>query len=60
MTPFRYERATDTAAAIRLIGSGGKYLAGGTNLVDLMRETVERPATLVDVSDLSEHHRGTL
>ena len=53
MTPFRYERATDTAAAIRLIGSGGKYLAGGTNLVDLMRETVERPATLVDVSDLS-------
>ena len=53
MTPFRYERATDTAAAIRLIGSGGKYLAGGTNLVDLMRETVERPATLVDVSHLS-------
>ena len=53
MTPFQYERATDTAAAIRLIGPGAKYLAGGTNLVDLMRETVERPAALVDVSGLS-------
>ena len=27
MTPFQYERATDTAAAIRLIGPGAKYLA---------------------------------
>ena len=53
MTPFQYERATDTAAALRLIGPGAKYLAGGTNLVDLMRETVERPAALVDVSGLS-------
>ncbi len=53
MTPFQYERATDTAAAVRLIGPGAKFLAGGTNLVDLMRETVERPAALVDVSALS-------
>jgi xanthine dehydrogenase YagS FAD-binding subunit len=32
---------------------GAKYLGGGTNLVDLMRETIERPATLVDVTNLS-------
>lgn len=54
MTPFHYERAADTTAAVRLIGPGASYLAGGTNLVDLMRETVERPATLVDVSALSD------
>ena len=53
MTPFHYERAPDTAAAIRLLRPGASYLAGGTNLVDLMRETVERPAALVDVSGLS-------
>ena len=53
MTPFHDERAADTAAAIRLMGPGASYLAGGTNLVDLMRETVARPATLIDVSGLS-------
>ena len=31
---------------------GGRYIAGGTTLVDLMRETVERPETLVDISAL--------
>jgi xanthine dehydrogenase YagS FAD-binding subunit len=54
MTPFRYETAADAAAAIRLgAGQGAKYLAGGTNLVDLMRETIERPDLLVDVSGLN-------
>jgi len=52
--PFRYERATDVAHAVRR-GSepGARYLGAGTNLVDLMRETVERPAVLVDVTGLS-------
>ncbi|MEJ5979355.1 xanthine dehydrogenase family protein subunit M [Novosphingobium sp. PS1R-30] len=54
MTPFRYSRATAIDDALVLgAGTGVKYLGGGTNLVDLMRETVERPAALVDVSDLS-------
>jgi xanthine dehydrogenase YagS FAD-binding subunit len=54
MTPFTYARAADAADAIRLIGQAqAKYLGGGTNLVDLMRETIERPATLVDVTGLS-------
>ncbi|MDB5447699.1 MAG: yagS [Phenylobacterium sp.] len=55
MTPFRYEKPTDAAQAVAAArqADGAKYLAGGTNLVDLMRETIERPQTLVDVSDLS-------
>jgi xanthine dehydrogenase YagS FAD-binding subunit len=54
MTPFTYARAADAAEAIRL-GSQpyAKYLGGGTNLVDLLRETLERPAALVDVTGLS-------
>ena len=55
MTPFSYARAEDAPGAIRLAGSGlhAKYLGGGTNLVDLMRETIERPEALVDVTGLS-------
>ena len=54
MTPFSYARATDTAEAIRQgSATAAKYLGGGTNLVDLMRETVERPAALIDVTGLS-------
>jgi xanthine dehydrogenase YagS FAD-binding subunit len=49
-----YTRATDPADAIRRSHDGdAKYLGGGTNLVDLMRETVEVPAALVDVTGLS-------
>ncbi len=36
-----------------------RYLGGGTNLVDLMRETVERPSALVDVTGLSAGIEGT-
>ncbi len=55
MTPFTYARAADAVDAIRLVGAQAqaKYLGGGTNLVDLMRETIERPASLVDVTGLS-------
>lgn len=53
MTPFTYNRATDATDALRLSGAhGAKFLGGGTNLVDLMRETIERPAALVDVTGL--------
>ena len=54
MTPFAFARAADAADAVRR-GSqaGAKYLGGGTNLVDLMRETIERPTSLVDVSGLT-------
>jgi xanthine dehydrogenase YagS FAD-binding subunit len=55
MIEFSYARAGDNAEAVRLVGQNpeAKYLGGGTNLVDLMRETVERPTKLVDVSGLS-------
>ena len=54
MIELAYMRATDAADAIRRAkDEHAKYLGGGTNLVDLMRETVETPAALVDVSGLS-------
>jgi xanthine dehydrogenase YagS FAD-binding subunit len=54
MKPFAYERAADTAGAIRSMAAArnAKFLAGGTNLVDLMRENIEQPDALIDVSRL--------
>jgi len=65
MTPFTYSRATNVADAIRQGGQGtAKYLGGGTNLVDLMRETLEQPSALVDItglaSDVTEQEDGSL
>jgi xanthine dehydrogenase YagS FAD-binding subunit len=56
MSPFEYARARDSAEAVRLAAgrSGARFLGGGTNLVDLMRETIEAPHSLVDVSGLSQ------
>jgi xanthine dehydrogenase YagS FAD-binding subunit len=53
MTPFDYSRAGDVAEALR-IGAGvqTKFLGGGTNLIELMRETIERPTALVDITGL--------
>jgi xanthine dehydrogenase YagS FAD-binding subunit len=54
MNPFHYERASDVSAALAAgARAGAHYLGGGTNLVDLMRETIERPDVLVDVTSLS-------
>jgi len=54
MTPFTFARASDVPEAVRLGAQPqAKFLGGGTNLVDLMREAVEQPATLVDVTGLS-------
>jgi xanthine dehydrogenase YagS FAD-binding subunit len=55
MRPFAYERATDPDEARTLLaaaGPGARYLAGGTNLVDLMKLGVEAPPALVDVARL--------
>src|SRR5882757_5540750 len=53
MIPFTYSRAVDSAAAVReATQAGAAYLGGGTNLVDLMREGIERPSALVDVTGL--------
>ncbi|RZM33263.1 MAG: xanthine dehydrogenase family protein subunit M [Sphingomonas sp.] len=54
MTPFTYARAEDAADALRLGQvNATAYLGGGTNLVDLIRETVAKPSALVDVTGLS-------
>ena len=54
MNPFTYAKAGDPADALRRgAAEGARYLGGGTNLVDLMRETIEKPAALVDVTGLS-------
>src|SRR5512133_3217861 len=54
MRPFAYERARDAAGALAAGAEvpGTRYLAGGTNLVDLMKLGVEQPPRLVDVSRL--------
>jgi xanthine dehydrogenase YagS FAD-binding subunit len=54
MRPFQYTRATDQSEAVHSASAAGaKYLAGGTNLIDLMKENVERPSTLVDINRLA-------
>jgi xanthine dehydrogenase YagS FAD-binding subunit len=50
--PFNLEKARDVDEAIRAAAGGGRYIAGGTTLIDLMREEVERPAQLVDINAL--------
>lgn len=52
MYPFEYVRTESAGAAIKAARDGGRFIAGGTTLVDLMREEVERPETLVDISSL--------
>jgi xanthine dehydrogenase YagS FAD-binding subunit len=55
--PFVYLRATDEASALEKAtehsGEGAAFLAGGTNLIDMMRLGVMRPGALVDVSRLA-------
>jgi xanthine dehydrogenase YagS FAD-binding subunit len=51
MNPFTYERASDIESAVALVAAspGAAFLAGGTNMVDLMKLEVARPDVLVDV-----------
>lgn len=54
MKSFAYARAADLEAAVQLLSKtpNAKLLGGGTNLVDLMRENIEQPDALVDVTGL--------
>jgi xanthine dehydrogenase YagS FAD-binding subunit len=54
MNPFTYKRATNQADAVRDIAANknAKFLAGGTNLVDLMKMGVQSPNELVDINRL--------
>jgi xanthine dehydrogenase YagS FAD-binding subunit len=55
MKQFTYERAHSPAAAAAAVGrvQGAKFIAGGTNLLDLMKLEIETPTHLVDVNGLA-------
>ena len=54
MINFQYARAHDVSDAVRQIAADptAKFIAGGTNLIDLMKGDVERPSRLIDISRL--------
>jgi xanthine dehydrogenase YagS FAD-binding subunit len=54
MNNFGYSRANDVADAVRQIAAdpGAKFIAGGTNLIDLIKEDVARPSRLIDITRL--------
>lgn len=54
MRAFTYERAKDAVEAARIVAGrpDAKFIAGGTNLLDLMKLEIETPTHLVDVQDL--------
>jgi xanthine dehydrogenase YagS FAD-binding subunit len=53
MKPFRYERASGVASACASAAEpAAKFIAGGTNLLDLMKLQIETPARLVDIASL--------
>ena len=54
MIDFQFARARDVADAVRLKAAepSAKFVAGGTNLIDLMKDEIERPSRLIDISRL--------
>jgi xanthine dehydrogenase YagS FAD-binding subunit len=57
MNSFSYTRANDVATAVRerARDSTAQFIAGGTNLIDLMKENVTRPRHLIDITHLPLH-----
>ncbi len=55
MRPFKYTKASDAANAVQTAtaNQNSRFLAGGTNILDLMKEDVERPDELVDITRLN-------
>lgn len=56
MIRYSYQRVGDVAQAVRAIAAdpGARFIAGGTNLVDLMKYDVERPTRLIDIGKVPE------
>ena len=54
MNSFEFSRATDVADAVRQIAAepGAAFVAGGTNLIDLIKEGVTKPSRLIDITRL--------
>jgi xanthine dehydrogenase YagS FAD-binding subunit len=55
MRPFRFTHAAEPVAAVKAVAANreAKFIAGGTNIIDLMKEGVESPSELVDISRLN-------
>ena len=64
MNRFDYVRAGTVAEAVQAFGAGARFIAGGTNLIDLMKYEVEKPGRLIDITrlplDRIEDHAGGL
>ncbi|MFS8977499.1 xanthine dehydrogenase family protein subunit M [Cupriavidus necator] len=56
MIPFTLQKAGSEAEALAAAAAGARFIAGGTTLVDLMREHVEQPTQLVDINALPLNH----
>jgi xanthine dehydrogenase YagS FAD-binding subunit len=54
MRPFKYSKTREAATAVKKMGDNphAQFLAGGTNILDLMKEDVERPNELIDITRL--------
>ncbi len=53
MEPFKFIRAQDSAGAVGSASvTGAKFIAGGTNMIDLMKLNIERPREVVDINKL--------
>jgi len=52
MNRFDYVRAGTVAEAVQAYGAGARFIAGGTNLIDLMKYDVEKPGRLIDITRL--------
>ncbi|SDO03249.1 xanthine dehydrogenase YagS FAD-binding subunit [Pseudomonas arsenicoxydans] len=52
MNPFQYSKPDSVQNAVHLAGPASRFIAGGTNLLDLMKENVTRPEHLIDITGL--------
>ena len=55
MIPFAYSKPQSIDQAVQLAGPQARFIAGGTNLLDLMKENVAQPRQLIDITGLPLH-----
>jgi len=55
MNPFHYSKPASVQDAVHLAGPASRFIAGGTNLLDLMKENLTRPEHLIDITGLPLH-----
>lgn len=52
MNPFQYSKPADVDEAVHMSSAASRFIAGGTNLLDLMKENISRPEHLIDITGL--------